>query len=304
MNRVRLIVFNAALGALDYRVPDGMAVEPGSVVVAPLGPRQIVGIVWDAERLPAESVPDSKLRPLLEVLPVPPLKPALRRLIEWTADYYCASLASVARMVIASGGALRGPATVTEYRLTGGMPERMTAQREKAMELLEGEQATIRELAELAGVSDAVLRGLVNQGVLEPVTVDCDRPYPRAEPEHTAVDLNPEQAAVAARLVAAVKARAFAPFLLDGVTGSGKTETYFEAVAAALDGGRQVLVLLPEIALTEAFLRRFEDRFGAPPIVWHSSLKSTERRRAWRAIASGEAQVVVGARCSARLRPA
>ena len=296
MNRVRLIVFNAALGALDYRVPDGMAVEPGSVVVAPLGPRQIVGIVWDAERLPAESVPDSKLRPLLEVLPVPPLKPALRRLIEWTADYYCASLASVARMVIASGGALRGPATVTEYRLTGGMPERMTAQREKAMELLEGEQATIRELAELAGVSDAVLRGLVNQGVLEPVTVDCDRPYPRAEPEHTAVDLNPEQAAVAARLVAAVKARAFAPFLLDGVTGSGKTETYFEAVAAALDGGRQVLVLLPEIALTEAFLRRFEDRFGAPPIVWHSSLKSTERRRAWRAIASGEAQVVVGAR--------
>lgn len=296
MNRVRLIVFNAALGALDYRVPEGMAVEPGSVVVAPLGPRQIVGIVWDAERLPVESVPESKLRPLLEVLPVPPLKPALRRLIEWTADYYCASLTSVARMVIASGGALRGPATVTEYRLTGGMPERMTAQRERAMELLEGEQATIRELAELAGVSDAVLRGLVNQGVLEPVTVDCDRPYPRAESGHATVHLSDEQAEVAARLVAAVEAREFAPFLLDGVTGSGKTETYFEAVAAALDAGRQVLVLLPEIALTEAFLRRFEDRFGAPPIVWHSSLKSTERRRAWRAIASGEAQVVVGAR--------
>ena len=296
MNRVRLIVFNAALGALDYRVPEGMDVGPGSVVVAPLGPRQIVGIVWDAERLPAESVPDSKLRPLLEVLPVPPLRPELRRLIEWTADYYCASLASVARMVISSGGALRGPATVTEYRLTGGMPERMTAQRERAMELLEGEQATIRELAELAGVSDAVLRGLVNQGVLEPVTVDCDRPYPRAEPGHATVDLSGEQAEVAARLVAAVEARAFAPFLLDGVTGSGKTETYFEAVAAALEAKRQVLVLLPEIALTEAFLRRFEDRFGTPPIVWHSSLKSTERRRAWRAIASGDAQVVVGAR--------
>ena len=296
MNRVRLIVFNAALGALDYRVPEGMDVGPGSVVVAPLGPRQIVGIVWDAERLPAESVPDSKLRPLLEVLPVPPLRPELRRLIEWTADYYCASLASVARMVISSGGALRGPATVTEYRLTGGMPERMTAQRERAMELLEGEQATIRELAELAGVSDAVLRGLVNQGVLEPVTVDCDRPYPHAEPGHATVDLSGEQAEVAARLVAAVEAREFAPFLLDGVTGSGKTETYFEAVAAALEAKRQVLVLLPEIALTEAFLRRFEDRFGAPPIVWHSSLKSTERRRAWRAIASGDAQVVVGAR--------
>ena len=296
MNRVRLIVFNAALGVLDYRVPEGMAVEPGSVVVAPLGPRQIVGIVWEAERLPAESVPDNKLRPLIEILPVPPLRAELRRLIEWTADYYCAPMSAVARMVIASGGALRGPATVTEYRLTGGLPERMTPQRERAMELLEGEQATIRELAELAGVSDGVLRGLVNQGVLEPVTVDCDRPYPRAEPGHASVELSGEQAQVAARLVTAVQAHEFTPFLLDGVTGSGKTETYFEAVAAALEAGSQVLVLLPEIALTEAFLRRFEDRFGAPPIVWHSSLKSTERRRAWRAIAGGTAQVVVGAR--------
>ena len=296
MNRVRLLVFNAALGALDYSVPPGMAVGPGSVVAAPLGPRQIVGVVWDEERLPANPVPDAKLRPLIEVLPVPPLKPELRRLIEWTADYYCAPLSSVARMVIASGGALRGPATVTEYRLTGGMPERMTPQRERAMELLEGEQATIRELAELAGVSDAVLRGLVNQGVLEPVVVDCDRPYPRGNPDHAQPELTVDQRAVADRLVEAVGAEMFAPFLLDGVTGSGKTETYFEPLAAALRMGRQVLVLLPEIALTEAFLRRFEDRFGAPPVVWHSSLKSTERRRAWRAIASGDAQVVVGAR--------
>ncbi|WP_338445530.1 primosomal protein N' [Pelagerythrobacter marensis] len=296
MNRVRLLVFNAALGALDYRVPDGMAVAPGSVVAAPLGPRQIVGIVWEEERLPAESVPDAKLRPLVEVLPVPPLRAELRRLIEWTADYYCAPLSAVARMVISSGGALRGPATMTEYRLSGGMPERMTPQRERAMERLEGEQATIRELADTAGVSEGVLRGLVNQGALEPITVDCDRPYSRARAGHATVELNPEQAAVAARLVEAVNEGAFAPFLLDGVTGSGKTETYFEAVAAALERERQVLVLLPEIALTQAFLRRFEDRFGAPPVVWHSSLKSTERRRAWRAIAGGEAQVVVGAR--------
>ena len=177
MNRVRLLVFNAALGVLDYRVPEGMAVEPGSVVVAPLGPRQIVGIVWEAERLPAQEVPEAKLRPLIAVLPVPPLQARLRRLIEWTADYYCAPLAAVARMVLASGGALRGPSTVIEYRLTGGAPERMTPQRERAIGALEGEQATIRELAGLAGVSEGVLRGLVAQGVLEPVQVDCNRPY-------------------------------------------------------------------------------------------------------------------------------
>ncbi|MEO0063460.1 MAG: hypothetical protein RLZZ08_2020, partial [Pseudomonadota bacterium] len=298
--RVRILVFNAALGPLDYRVPDGMTVEPGCVVVAPLGPRQIIGIAWEPERLPATSVADERLRPLLAVVPVPPLQAELRRLIEWTADYYCASLASVARMVLSSGGALRGPATIIEYRLSGGMPDRMTPQRERAMGALEGEQATIRELAELAGVSEAVLRGLVNQGVLEPVEVDCDRPYPRAVPDFAVPQLSDEQQAATDRFVAALDSHRFAPFLLDGVTGSGKTETYFEAIAHALEQDRQVLVLLPEIALTEAFLRRFEDRFGAAPVLWHSSLKSTERRRAWRAIANGPknggAQVIVGAR--------
>lgn len=296
MNRVRLLHFNAALGPLDYRVPDGMEVVPGSVVVAPLGPRQIVGIVWEAERLPTTPVPDAKLRPLLAALPVPPLRPELRRLIEWTADYYCASPAAVARMVLSSGGALRGPATVTEYRLSGGVPERMTVQRQAAIEALEGEQGTIRELAGLAGVSEGVLRGLVNQGVLEPVVVDSDRPYPPADADFAQPELSEDQQAVADRFTAAVRDDGFAPFLLDGVTGSGKTEAYFEAIAESLRRGRQTLVLLPEIALTEAFLRRFEERFGAPPVVWHSSLKSTERRRAWRAVAGGTAQVVVGAR--------
>ncbi|MCP5396572.1 MAG: primosomal protein N' [Sphingomonadaceae bacterium] len=300
MKRARLLVLNAALGSLDYKVPEKMSVELGSVVVAPLGPRQVLGIVWEPEKFPDVDIPESKLRPLLEVLPVPPLKPSLRRLIEWTADYYCAPLASVARMSLSSGGALKGSGSITEYRLSGGLPERMTPQREQAMELLASEQATIRELAEIAGVSEGVLRGLVSQGVLEPVEVDIDRPYRRADPDHDQPELSVEQREVADRLVEAVKARTFAPFLLDGVTGSGKTETYFEAVAETLRQGQQVLVLLPEIALTEAFLRRFEDRFGTPPLTWHSSLKQTERRRAWKAIADGpaksNAQVVVGAR--------
>ena len=296
MNRVRCLVFNAALGPLDYSVPEGMNVAPGAVVACPLGPRTVLGIVWESERLPGADVPAAKLRPLREVLPVPPLAAPLRRLIEWTADYYCAPLAAVARMTLSSGGALKGAATTIEYRPSGGLPERMTPQRAAAIEALEGEQATIRELAGIAGVSEGVLRGLVNQGVLEPVEVDCDRPYPLARHDFAAPALNPDQREAADRLRQAVRAGAFAPFLLDGVTGSGKTETYFEPIAEALAMGRQVLVLLPEIALTEAFLKRFEDRFGAAPVLWHSSLKSTERRRAWRAVAAGSAQVVVGAR--------
>ncbi len=294
--RVRLLHFNAALGPLDYRLPKGVVAPPGTVVSAPLGPREIIGIIWEADRLAADEVPDAKLRPLRSVLPVPPLKAELRRLIEWTADYYCASLASVARMVLSSGGALKGPATITEYRLSGQEPDRMTPKRALALDALQGEQATLRELAELADVSVGVLRGLVNSGALEPVEVDCDRPFDRAEADHAVPDLSPDQQAAADRFIDAVQADAFAPFLLDGVTGSGKTEVYFEVIAQALKKGQQTLVLLPEIALTEAFLRRFEDRFGVPPVTWHSSMKSTARRRAWRAIASGEAQVVVGAR--------
>ncbi len=296
MNRVRCLVLNAALGPLDYKVPDDMTVEPGSVVECPLGPRTVIGIVWEAERLPGTEVPVEKLRNLRGILPVPPLSAPLRRLIEWTADYYVASLASVARMALSSGGALKGPATMTEYRLTGGMPERMTPQRLAAMEALEGEQANIRELAGIADVSEGVLRGLVNQGVLEPVEVDCDRPYDRARPDFAHVELSAEQTEASATFAEAVRKAEFAPFLLDGVTGSGKTETYFEPVAEALRMGRQVLVLLPEIALTENFLHRFEERFGAAPVLWHSSLKSTERRRAYRAVSEGGAQVVVGAR--------
>ena len=300
MRRIRLLVLNAALGVLDYRVPDGMAVAFGNVVVAPLGPRQVTGIVWEEERLPGQSVPEEKLRPILSVLPVPPIRAELRRLIEWTADYYCAHMSSVARMVLSSGGALKGGVTITEYRLTGKQPDRMTPQRKAALEKLEGQQGTIRELAALAGVSDGVLRGLVSQGVLEPEEVDADRPYKRAQPDHAEPVLSTQQAEVADELVKAVEAEDFAPILLDGVTGSGKTETYFEPVAAAIRAGKQVLVLLPEIALTENFLRRFEDRFGTTPVLWHSSLKSSERRRAWRAIARAPedngAQVVVGAR--------
>ena len=296
MNRVRCLVLNAALGPLDYKVPEGMDVAAGSVVECPLGPRTVIGIVWEAERLPGTEVPVEKLRNLRGVLPVPPLSAALRRLIEWTADYYVASLASVARMALASGGALKGPATMTEYRLTGGMPERMTPQREAALGALEGEQATIRELAGIAGVSEGVLRGLVNHGALEPVEVDCDRPYPPARPDFVEIALSAQQREAADIFSSAVRKAEFAPFLLDGVTGSGKTETYFEPVAEALRMERQVLVLLPEIALTENFLHRFEERFGAPPVLWHSSLKSTERRRAYRAVSGGSAQVVVGAR--------
>src|ERR671916_2764484 len=142
--RVRVVTLNAALGPLDYRVPDGMAVEPGSVVVAPLGPRQLVGVAWEQERLPTEEVGDNRLRPLAGLIDVPPIPAPLRRLTEWTADYYLSPLASVLRMVLPSSSALEGSRQLTEYRATGFVPERMTPQRLKALAALEGRQGTMR----------------------------------------------------------------------------------------------------------------------------------------------------------------
>jgi primosomal protein N' (replication factor Y) len=296
MDRARVILLNAALGPLDYRVPTGMAVGPGAIVLAPLGPRQITGVVWDSDRLDAGEVEDKRLRPLLHAYDLPPLGAPLRRLIEWTADYYLAPIAAVLRMALASASALDGARTVTEYRSTGFVPERLTAQRAQALERIEGRQGLVRELALAAAVSDGVVRGLVKAGAIEAVQVAIDDPFPIPDPDHAPPLLEPEQAEAAATFVAAVRGRAFAPFLLDGVTGSGKTEVYFEAVAEAVRQGRQVLVLLPEIALTEPFLKRFSARFGCEPVAWHSGLRQSQRRRAWRSIASGDARVTVGAR--------
>ncbi|HEY1146200.1 MAG TPA: primosomal protein N', partial [Allosphingosinicella sp.] len=129
MHRVRVILLNAALGPLDYRAPKGMpAPPPGTIVLAPLGPRQITGVVWEANRLEAGEVDDKRLRPLLQVYDLPPIAEPLRRLIEWTADYYLAPIAAVLRMTIASASALDGARTITEYRATGLIPDRLTPQ--------------------------------------------------------------------------------------------------------------------------------------------------------------------------------
>jgi primosomal protein N' (replication factor Y) len=270
---------------------------PGSVVVAPLGPRQLIGVAWEADRLQTEEVGDNRLRPLAGLVDVPPIPAPLRRLCEWTADYYLSPLAAVLRMVLPSSAALAGPRHMVEYRPTGMVPTRLTPQREQALSRIEGRQGTVRELAAHAEVSDAVMRGLVNAGALERVEVDADRTLPVPDPEFAPPTLNEEQREAAASLTASI-GKGFDPILLDGVTGSGKTEVYFEAIAEALRQNRQVLVLLPEIALTEPFLTRFTARFGCEPVAWHSDLRSSQRRRAWRAIASGEAKVVVGARSS------
>lgn len=289
-------MLNAALGPLDYQVPEGMDVFPGSIVMAPLGPRKMPGVVWDADSFPVEEIDAKKLRPLLERRDVPPLAAPLRRLIEWTARYYFSSPASVLRMVLSSGAAFADSRPITEYRLNGNVPARMTPQREQALEKLTDVQGTVSELAFKADVSIAVIRGLEKAGALDSSQVSPFADITRPDPDFAKVDLSDNQDAVSEKLVHAVRDSVFQTYLLDGVTGSGKTEVYFEAVAEALRQDKQTLVLLPEIALTEPFLDRFKARFGTEPVAWHSGLKQSDRKRNWRALADGDAKVVVGAR--------
>jgi primosomal protein N' (replication factor Y) len=294
--RARILVLHPALGPLDYRVPQGMAVEPGSIVVVPIGPRQYAGVVWEPERLPTEEIGDNRLRNLIAVADAPPIPEPVRRLVEWTADYYLSPPSAVLAMAVRTSAAFESAPTITEYRATGLVPDRLTPQRAQALERIGERQGLVRELATIADVSEAVIRGLCKVGAIEAVTVDTDSPYPLPDPAFGPPDLSAEQAKVAGILRRSVEAERFQPFLLDGVTGSGKTEVYFEAIAAAIAAGQQTIVLLPEIALTEPFLTRFALRFGCEPVAWHSGLRTSQRRRAWRAIASGEALVTVGAR--------
>ncbi len=282
-------------GAYSYRVPDDMVLGEGDYVCVPLGPRRMTGVVWSC----GGAVPDSvKLRDVVERYDVAPMPALHRRFIDWLAAYYLEPPGQVLRMCLRAPGAFEGPREKLAYRATGATPDRMTPQRQRVLEAAaEAGMALLpRDLAEMAGVGTGVVRGLAEAGALEAVALPALAPFARPDPLADQVHLSSSQEAAAAELRKAVTARTFSTNLLDGVTGSGKTEVYFEAMAAALSAGRQVLLLLPEIALTGQFIARVEQRFGAAPAEWHSDVRPRERERVWRGVASGEVRIVVGAR--------
>jgi primosomal protein N' (replication factor Y) len=293
--RGTVLILQHGLGPLDYLVPEG--VEPGTVVEAPLGPRRVPGVVWDRHVFQTKPVDAAKLK-AVRALDLPPVPEGVRKLVAWVSDYYLAAPSAVLRMVLPQAAFLAAPKGQPHFVL-GVVPETKSAARRELLARLEVARGVgPAPLAVWAAAADArveTLRGLVKAGVLVPVEVAEDMPMPRPALPAGPV-LSAAQAEAAGELVAAVEAQSFQPFLLDGVTGAGKTEVYLEAVAAAVKDGGQALVLLPEIALTEAWLQRFRARFGFAPVVWHSGLTPAARRAAFRAITSGEAAVVVGAR--------
>ncbi|WP_225028550.1 primosomal protein N' [Xinfangfangia pollutisoli] len=279
---------------LDYKAPEG-GCGTGDFVEVPLGPRRVLGVVWGAG---AGGWDPAKLRPVTRVLDARPMRAELRLLLARAADYTLTPLSAMLRLATRAPGLGDAPSVRRVYRLAGPVPNQLTEARHRVIEALRGyggAAVTLGELAEAASCGTGVVKGLVKLGVLAEEEAPKDLPYPRLDPSGTA-RLEGDQIAAGAALAQAVAAEAYQAFLLKGVTGSGKTEVYLEAVAEALRRGRQALVLLPEIALTADFLGRVEARFGARPGEWHSGVTQTERRRLWRMASEGEVGLVVGAR--------
>ncbi|WP_028954691.1 primosomal protein N' [Sulfitobacter sp. 20_GPM-1509m] len=280
---------------LDYKAPEGGCLL-GAFVEVPLGPRKVLGIVWGPGRGDWDI---SKVRSVIRVLDAAPMREEMRTFLLKAAEYTLTPMPAMLRLATRAPGLGDPPSMRKIYRRGEGEPDRATDARRRVMETLAeyGDLSfTLKELSEMAGVTSSVVKGLVKQGVVSEEDAPRDVPFRRLDPSLPGKELTDDQAAGAAMLAEAVRSETYGTTLLRGVTGSGKTEVYLEAVAACLAQGRQALVLLPEIALTAEFLKRVQARFGARPAEWHSGATMTERRRIWRMVGQGGAQLVIGAR--------
>src|SRR6201994_4564569 len=295
-NMVDVLVPVALNHTYSYRVPRGLELKAGDVVCVPLGPREVVGVVW-AENAKPEPRLHNRLKDVSEKLDVPPLKSELRSLVDWVSNYTLSARGMVLRMALRMGENLGPERARMGVRLIGEAPKRLTPARRRVIEavsdgLLHGKSDLARE----AGVSTGVIDGLVDEGTLTVEAMPPMPPPPAPDPSFEQPEFSRQQRTAVDAMRALAANGSFHVALLDDVTGSGKTEVYFEAIAETIRRGKQSLILMPEIALTGQFLDRFANRFGVRPMEWHSELTPRTRARNWAAISAGEAPVVVGAR--------
>jgi len=280
----------------SYRVPSGLELTPGDLVAVPLGAREYMGVVWADNPAPNPRL-HNRLKDVDEKLDVPPLRAELRQFVDWVSNYTLASRGMVLRMALRMGEHLGPGRERAGVRLAGPAPQRMTAARGRVLHLLaDGLVRSKGETAQEAGVSTGVINGLIDEGTLETVVLPPEPVALQPDPDFRKPELSLAQLAAADTLRTTVEQGGYIVTLLDGVTGSGKTEVYFEAVAENIRRKRQTLILMPEIALTAQFLDRFSERFGARPAEWHSQLSPRKRARTWAAVGANEVSVVVGAR--------
>lgn len=271
--------------------------QTGTFVRVPWGKKEITGVVWRAGK--SSDCPPEKIKPIIKKYDFKPINNKLIKFINFVSQYNMAPLGMVLKMVISVKQAFEDEPTEVFFELTGKTLSEAGLKNSDArwhvMDLLKHGAYTKAEICRGAGCGAGVVDGLAKAGVICGKTKIKKKQYSLPEPDFVHVKLTDEQRAAADNVTGKI-GKGFSVTLIDGVTGSGKTEVYFEAAAEALKQGRQVLILVPEISLTAQWLSRFEQRFGVRPACWHSGLGIRERADAWIAAAEGRARVIVGAR--------
>jgi primosomal protein N' (replication factor Y) len=306
MSIYKVLVTSPVAKTYDYLPPEGPPPGVGDYVTVPLGPRLVTGVVWGIAEAPENL--SSKLKSIAQKYDLPPMSAAQRDFLDWAAKYNMASPGAVLKMAVPVDEALIPPEPMTGYGLTQEIssPQRgedqgeggkLSPQQRRVFDVLQdGQLRRLADIAREADVTPGVIKTMLKNGIVCAIDMFAAPPCHAPNPDFCQRSLSKEQQEAANKLTARVGGGGFEAFLLDGVTGAGKTEVYFEGVAQALRQGKQVLILLPEIALSNSFIGRFRERFGVAPALWHSSCTAAQRCRTWRGIVSGQTKVIVGAR--------
>ncbi len=279
----------------DYKIEDNPIL--GELVRVSFGREVVVGVVWKLGK--SSNIDEDKIKPVMERLNFLPLSSELIKFIDFVANYNMAFKGLVLKMALSVRAVFDDAKMTTLYKLSGKTLAEAKLKnsdaRWRVMDLLKHFPYTRAEIAKGAGVGQAVIKTMIDAGVLEPFQIEAKKSFALPNANFAKVNLTSEQQAAADILCAKV-GNGFSVTLIDGVTGSGKTEVYFEAVSQALQSGKQVLIMVPEISLTTQWLGRFEKRFGVKPACWHSGLGTRERIDNWIGIVENRAKVIVGAR--------
>ncbi len=297
--------------------PREQSPDIGGFVLIPFGGQQIPGVIWGMETAQGMEAArgTERLKSILHVYDLPPLSNTMRQFIDRVASYNMAPRGSVLKLVVPMASALDDPPSVAVYQLTEagendatwsdfahGTKGSTRGVHEAIRTYLQNSAATMAELMQELSCKRSHIATLEKRGLIIKNFTKSTARIVQTPTCFTPVRLSSEQQIAAQKLCDLIDPAAqnpqkkYKPILLDGVTGSGKTEVYFEAVAKVNEAGQQALVLLPEIALSHGFIDRFSARFGHAPTLWHSALTPAARRKNWRSIVNGEAKVIVGAR--------
>ena len=293
---VKVLVPNVINRGYDYRLCE--SADIGVFVRVTVMNRQYIGVIVG----PGDSgLEESKIKSIIEICNLGKMSKSDIDWIYKMSDWTLMAPGAVLRLILNVPDAFSAPKIEQLYAFNFDAKAKMTDARQSVADAFsanDNEAMSINDIINIAHVSNAVIKAMIKTNMLVAANAReiIDRRFNYEYFDTGSVSLNNEQQSAADTIAKAISANQFSVHLLDGITGSGKTQVYFDSVLRAYNSGKSVLLMMPEIALTAQFMDRFTKRFGAPPVVWHSNLTAARRRDIWRGVARGDIRIVVGTR--------